>query len=482
MQDSSAVLGLVTFLLIVGVYVWTSLALGAVFRKSGDEAWKAWVPIYNQVILLRLGGFSPLLLLLYLVPFFGATAVWILQIVSCHTINRAFGLGGGMTVLAALLFPVWATVLGFGSARWVGDTPPGAWPQKESDAAPDPLPTSLSTAAPEAYHPSSDIPAPTAWAPTPPPAASTPPAPPAAPPLPPPPTMSAAAAAAAGPRRGSADDTPVDQSEGLISSVPYSRPGAPEAPEVPERPAVFPPMTLDTDDDWEDTSAPASSHTPVSAVRGGEDDPDAPPPGVLRRSAFDSMADEVTLPPVTRVPADPPSAPDRDPWAPNESEPFPETSGPVSAVVGAPEAGMPRSARTSVSAHHTRPEIPDEDDSLDETVIARRRRTNWALVLPSGDPVALIADVVLVGRRPSPRADHPGAQLVAVDDGTVSKTHALLQLRDDRWYITDLDSTNGVIFATLVGTEVEATPGVETEAGDRFLLGDAEVRLVRSDG
>src|SRR5690606_29487396 len=35
-------------------------------------------------------------------------------------VNVAFGLGVGMTVLAALLFPVWATVLGFGSARWVG--------------------------------------------------------------------------------------------------------------------------------------------------------------------------------------------------------------------------------------------------------------------------------------------------------------------------------------------------------------------------
>ena len=59
----------------------------------------------------------------------------------------------------------------------------------------------------------------------------------------------------------------------------------------------------------------------------------------------------------------------------------------------------------------------------------------------------------------------------------MSKTHARLELRDDRWYITDLDSTNGVLFATLIGTEVEATPGVEIEAGERFLLGDAEVRL-----
>ena len=42
--------------LIVALYVWTALALSAVFRKSGEQAWKAWVPILNQVVLLQLGG------------------------------------------------------------------------------------------------------------------------------------------------------------------------------------------------------------------------------------------------------------------------------------------------------------------------------------------------------------------------------------------------------------------------------------------
>ena len=89
---------------------------------------------------------------------------------------------------------------------------------------------------------------------------------------------------------------------------------------------------------------------------------------------------------------------------------------------------------------------------------------------------------MILGRRPVADPAFPDAQLVAIQDGTVSKTHARLELRDDAWYITDLDSTNGVLFATLMGTEVEATPGVEVEAGDRFLLGDAEVRLLRSEG
>ncbi len=39
-----------------------------------------------------------------------------------------------------------------------------------------------------------------------------------------------------------------------------------------------------------------------------------------------------------------------------------------------------------------------------------------------------------------------------------------------------------MLFTTLMGTEVAATPGEEVEAGDLFFLGDAEVRLNRSDG
>ena len=158
---------------------------------------------------------------------------------------------------------------------------------------------------------------------------------------------------------------------------------------------------------------------------------------------------------------------------------FPETSGEVSAIAGAPDAGSPRAALSSVSAIQSVPRT--SQDAIDETIITQRRRTRWSIIPPSGSEVPLRAEVVILGRRPVADAAFPGAQLVAIQDGTVSKTHARLELRDDAWYITDLDSTNGVLFATLMGTEVEAPPGVEVEAGDRFLLGDAEVRLVRGD-
>ena len=171
---------------------------------------------------------------------------------------------------------------------------------------------------------------------------------------------------------------------------------------------------------------------------------------------------------MTRVPAAPPLSA-QEPWAPThsplpgEAEAFPETSGPVSAIAGAPDAGGPRSALASVSAQHVLPHIPDED-ALDQTIVARRKRTGWVIAPRLGPPIPLTSAVAILGRRPAADPAFPDAQLVSLDDDTrtISKTHARLALRDDRWYITDLDSTNGVLFTTLMGTEVAATPG---EAG-----------------
>lgn len=168
----------------VGVYVWIALALTAVFRKAGAAPWKAWVPVLNAWTLFELAGmrgwwaaviaggaivvgggavalsgilgaaaleasfggdpggaqaalaaaaaFPALLWLVVLVP------ALILQIRMLLGVNRGFGLGVGHTVLGVLLFPVWASIVGWGSARWLGPAAPAASapPQAAMPAAP----------------------------------------------------------------------------------------------------------------------------------------------------------------------------------------------------------------------------------------------------------------------------------------------------------------------------------------------------------
>ncbi|TLF25020.1 FHA domain-containing protein, partial [Microbacterium sp. 5K110] len=246
-------------------------------------------------------------------------------------------------------------------------------------------------------------------------------------------------------------------------------------PPLPEAPA--------RGEDSESAGWNAAPLTPAFPARGGSVASDVPPEAEVPQPAPEPEV-PLTRPAPAEVPVS--AVPRRDDEGPGEE--FPELSEAVSAVPDAPQAGAPRSARTSVSALYTQPEFPAEaDDSdfdaLDRTVVTRRRRIPWALVPPAGAPVDLTSDVVILGRRPAPDAAHPGAQLVAIvdDTRTVSKTHARLQLRGETWYVTDLDSTNGVLFATLMGTEVEAPPGEEIEAGERFFLGDAEVRLTRRE-
>ncbi|MCY1716261.1 DUF5684 domain-containing protein [Microbacterium sp. SL62] len=124
MNDSTmVVLGATSFALVVVLYVWLALALAALFRKVGEPAWKAWVPFLNVATVLKLGGFSPWLILLNLVPIFGGIAFIAVFIVAVHRINTGFGAGAGLTVVGALFPVIWASILGFGSARWHGGAP-----------------------------------------------------------------------------------------------------------------------------------------------------------------------------------------------------------------------------------------------------------------------------------------------------------------------------------------------------------------------
>jgi hypothetical protein len=86
------------------------------------------------------------------------------------------------------------------------------------------------------------------------------------------------------------------------------------------------------------------------------------------------------------------------------------------------------------------------------------RRRTWFI-----DPALLEAAELTLGRSSD-------CELVFGDD-TVSRHHARLELRDGRWFLVDLDSSNG----TLVnGRRVH---DVEVRAGDRIRLGAAGFML-----
>jgi FHA domain/Domain of unknown function (DUF1707) len=60
---------------------------------------------------------------------------------------------------------------------------------------------------------------------------------------------------------------------------------------------------------------------------------------------------------------------------------------------------------------------------------------------------------------------HPACELV-FDDATVSRRHAGLRLRDGRWYLADLGSSNGTWVNGRRVFDAEVRPGDEIRLGD----------------
>lgn len=453
MNDPTVLTTVLAVLLGLAVYLWLGAGLAAVFAKAGEEPFKAWIPVWNIVVLLQLGGMSGWLILLALVPVLGWLAVLIVLVMACHRVGRGFGVGAGMTVLAAVLLPAWASILGWGSARWLG-----GGPSRRSPEAPPRIPQPG-----YGVPPRPPVPVP---APTPDPA--------------PTPTeiVQSVPAFRSRARRAQAEAEAMDVDLGSEDDdLPLGRPQPPFTETVPSSftpahaapPPVAPRRAFapGEDDAHPAPSQPARPQAPVQAV---PQMPAAPVPAagwgpVRSTTAVDAI-------PARVIHYSPPADPDA---------PF-DTSGEVSAVAGAPTLGAPRSAWESVSAQDPLPQVPDPS-AFEETVRAARHRAAWMLIPPLGEPIPVSSDVLIIGRRPGADPERPQAQLVAVSDETrtISKTHARIERRAGGWVIVDLQSTNGVLLIGEDGSEREAVPGVAEQLPERFLLGDADLRLVAGD-
>lgn len=182
------------------------------------------------------------------------------------------------------------------------------------------------------------------------------------------------------------------------------------------------------------------------------------------------------VPPPGLIPAAPPPSgePDRTvrDTPPRSLPAFPPPPGfAPSAVPGTPPSDASEDAR---------------DDALEERVEAPTPTPQpgaWRLRAPGGLEVLLLRPVVL-GRDPSTDTARPGAAAVALADParSVSKTHALVEVVDDRVVVTDLHSTNGTRVLTPEGEAHELDPGrsADVAGGSTLLLGEVAVRVDRA--
>ena len=144
--------GAVVFVIVLA-FVWMGFALGAVLRKLDDDSTSAWVPVYRYVVAARAGdlptapvwvarsvaavcwvmfgvvvllrgsdamaasaGLAAVALLAFVMAFLGSLFGWVVWILGASRIESRLGVQSRLSWLAALVPPLWASVVGFGSA------------------------------------------------------------------------------------------------------------------------------------------------------------------------------------------------------------------------------------------------------------------------------------------------------------------------------------------------------------------------------
>lgn len=96
-----------------------------IFDMAGEKWWKAIIPIYNSIVLFRIIGLSPWLLLIYFTTFIpilnilGSIAVLILAIIIQIKLAKAFGKSPLFTLGLIFLHPIFIAILAFGDSKYL---------------------------------------------------------------------------------------------------------------------------------------------------------------------------------------------------------------------------------------------------------------------------------------------------------------------------------------------------------------------------
>lgn len=97
------------------------IGLWKIFTKAGEKGWKSLIPIYGTVVLFRIAGLSPLLMLGYLasvIPVVGTLISLGITICLYYNLAKAFGKGSGFTVGLVLLSLIFIPILGLGKSEY----------------------------------------------------------------------------------------------------------------------------------------------------------------------------------------------------------------------------------------------------------------------------------------------------------------------------------------------------------------------------
>jgi len=224
----------------------------------------------------------------------------------------------------------------------------------------------------------------------------------------------------------------------VVVEQPIAEPEAPVLPWLSAAPILSPQPDVPVDTAW---APPRFSGTPAA--------PSVPP---LPATAVSAAS----------VPAAPPAAEEPFPyWSPPQPAcDSPWTPGDVGARTTTQDSGPVESWDLSFLAGRVKQPEPEP-----QTAVLHLRA-----IVGDRSFVRDVAGEAMIGRRDSDRRFSPDIDLWP--DDTVSRRHALIMLRHGRFYLRDMDSTNGT---SINGSDIPAGVPVELRAGDSIRLGESAV-------
>lgn len=138
---AAAGLGVLMFILLfvlVG-YLFFAFCMFKVFKKAGrQDAWAAFVPIYNTYVLYEIAGRPGWWAFLGFIPIVGGIAALVTSIIATIDLAKSFGKSGGYAALLILLPIIGWPMLAFGDATYKG--PAGPEGNKPSPSQPTSTP------------------------------------------------------------------------------------------------------------------------------------------------------------------------------------------------------------------------------------------------------------------------------------------------------------------------------------------------------
>ena len=100
----------------LAILVLAVAGLWKTFEKAGEDGWKAIIPIWNLLIVLKIVGREPWWIILLLIPIVDV----IFGIVVCIDLAKSFARGTGFAI-GLIFFPfIFLVILGFGSDTYRG--------------------------------------------------------------------------------------------------------------------------------------------------------------------------------------------------------------------------------------------------------------------------------------------------------------------------------------------------------------------------